>query len=155
MPILAVYKNLIITNTWDRKTATGHLVWTYEELMHGGLQMFGATISEAQMRMQLRKVTRKPDETLPKLVQRMMAVTKRAVTVPEETRSGAECQTFLEAIADNRPLYFFVNRAKAMNYSNEEGASDEWVNELVHKELEKQGITVKSEKNVCEQDVNG
>ena len=120
--------------------------------------MFGATISEAQMRMQLRKVTRKPDETLPKLVQRIMAVTKRAVTVPEETRSGAECQTFLEAIADNRPLYFFVNRAKvtgmriaqmlqlAMNYSNEEGASDEWVNELVHKELEKQGITIKSEK---------
>ena len=60
----------------------------------------------------------------------------------------------MEAIADNRPLYFFVNRAKvtvmriaqmlqlAMNYSNEEGASDKWVNELVHKELEKQGITV-------------
>ena len=91
----SMYENLIITNTWNRKTATGHLVycfsqgpaqvilasrpghvWTYEELMHEGLQMFGATISEAQMRMQLRKVTRKPDETLPKLVQRIMAVTK-------------------------------------------------------------------------------
>ena len=34
----------------------------------------------------------------------------------------------------------------AMNYSNEEGASDEWINELVHKELEKQGITIKSDK---------
>ena len=33
----------------------------------------------------------------------------------------------------------------AMNYSNEEVASDEWVNELAHKELEKQEITVKED----------
>ena len=170
----SMYENLIAANEWTKATATGHLIycfsqgpaqvilasrpghqWTYEELMTEGLQMFGQTISEAQMRMQLRKVQRKPDESLPKLVQRIMAVSKRAVTISENARSAAECETFIEAIADNRPLYFHVNKYKgpfmriseiltlAMNYSNEEGASDEWVNELVQKALKQQGIEVK------------
>ena len=172
----ATFENLIKINEWDYKTATGHLVycfsqgpaqvilasrpnykWQYDELMNEGMQMFGQTISEAQMRMQLRKISRKPDETLPKLVTRIMAITKRAVSVPEAIRGGAECEAFLSAISDNRPLYFYINRTKdegmriakmlkiAMEYVNEEGASDDWVNELVQKELAKQGIKLKTE----------
>ena len=161
-------------NEWDDKTKTGQLVWclqqgpadiivssrpghnwVYEELMQAGVEMFGCAISESKMRLELKQIKRKKDESLPELTRRIINVSKRAFHMSEYRRFEEERTAFMNAVEDNRPLYYYLDRNQssvttlsgllslAMKYCNNEGASDDWVLSLLEKELESRGLAKK------------
>ena len=168
------FEQLSRINDWDDQTKTGQLVWclqqgpaeiivssrpghiwNYDELMQAGAEMFGCAISESKMRLELKQIKRKKDESLPDLTRRIINVSKRAFHMPEYRRFEEERTAFMNAVEDNRPLYYYLDRHQstvttlsgllslAMKYCNNEGASDDWVLSLVEKELESRGLAKK------------
>ena len=168
------FEALSRVNQWDPITKVGHLMWCYQEgpaniivssrpnhdwtadeLMQAGLEMFGNSISESQMRIKLKKIKRKPDETYSELLRRIIDVSKQAGGLSEQRRFNEERIAFMNAVEDNRPLYFHLDRKReeihsmsqllsvAMKFTNNEGASDDWVRDLLTAELEKRGIESK------------
>ena len=169
------FEALSRVNQWDPIKKVGHLMWCYQEgpaniivssrpnhdwtadeLMQAGLEMFGNSISESQMRIKLKKIKRKSDETYSELLRRIIDVNKQAGGLTEQRRFNEERIAFMNAVEDNRPLYFHLDRKRgntlhsmsqllsvAMKFTNNEGASDDWVRDLLTAELEKRGIESK------------
>jgi hypothetical protein len=166
------FENICRVNKWEDDIKVGHLIWcyqqgpaeiiissrpghswNYEELMQAGLEMFGNSIGESEMRLELKKIKREKGESLPDLVRRIIKVTRQAVEMNESKRFEEERIAFMNAIDDNRPLYYYLDRhigscntiskllSIAMKYTNQEGASDEWVLGLMDKAFEARGMS--------------
>jgi hypothetical protein len=166
------FENICRINKWDDDIKVGHLIWCfqqgpaeiiissrpghkwdYEDLMQSGMEMFGNSIGESEMRLELKNIKRQKGESLPDLVRRIIKVTRQAVEMSESKRFEEERIAFMNAIEDNRPLYYHLDKhmgdcktiskmlSIAMKYTNQEGASDEWVLSLMDKEFTKRGIS--------------
>jgi hypothetical protein len=164
------FENICRINKWDDELKVGHLIWcyqqgpaeiiissrpghewSYEDLMTAGVEMFGNSIGMSEMRLELKKIKREKGESLPDLVRRIIKVTRQAMEMSETKRFEEERIAFMNAIEDNRPLYYHLDRHQAtckslshmlsvaMKYCNQEGASDEWVLSLMDKEFTDRG----------------
>jgi hypothetical protein len=165
------FENICRVNRWEEDIKVGHLIWcyqqgpaeiiissrpghtwSYDELMQAGLEMFGNSIGESEMRLELKKIKREKGESLPDLVRRIIKITRQAVEMSETKRFEEERIAFMNAIEDNRPLYYYLDRhmgscntiskmlSIAMKYTNQEGASDEWVLGLMDKAFAERGL---------------